>query len=89
MQQIAYASSFGIRIGWRGAVPEQWLSAGRSRAPPLGPQPCPAPDGSISHPTIVRAENLDPDVLVMQPANQGVRHDPSGLLNRVANPHGS
>jgi len=27
----------------------------------------------------VRAENLDPDVLVMQPANQGVRHDPSGV----------
>ena len=31
----------------------------------------------------VRAGNLDPDVLVMQPANQGVRHDPSELLNRA------
>jgi hypothetical protein len=31
----------------------------------------------------VRAENLDPDVLVMQPANQGVRHDASDLLNRA------
>jgi hypothetical protein len=29
----------------------------------------------------VRSENLDPDVLVMQPANQGVRHDASDLLN--------
>jgi len=31
----------------------------------------------------VRAENLDPDVLVMQPANQGVRHDASDRLNRA------
>jgi hypothetical protein len=30
----------------------------------------------------VRAENLNPDVLVMQPANPGVRHDASDLLNR-------
>ena len=34
---------------------------------------------------VVRAENLDPDVLVMQPANQGVRHDASDLLNRARN----
>jgi hypothetical protein len=33
--------------------------------------------------TPVRAENLDSDVLVMQPANQGVRHDASDLLNRA------
>jgi len=33
--------------------------------------------------TAVRAENLNPDVLVMQPANQGVRHDASDLLNRA------
>ena len=46
--------------------------------------------GPLDHPTcqgvllsLVRAENLDPDVLVMQPANQGARHDPSGLLNRA------
>ena len=32
---------------------------------------------------VVRAENLNPDVLVMQPANQGVRHDASDLLNRA------
>jgi len=31
----------------------------------------------------VRAENLNPDVLVMQPANKGVRHDASDLLNRA------
>jgi hypothetical protein len=31
----------------------------------------------------VRAENLNPDVLVMQPANQGVRYDASDLLNRA------
>ena len=31
----------------------------------------------------VRAENLNPDVLVMQPANQGMRHDASDLLNRA------
>jgi hypothetical protein len=31
----------------------------------------------------VRAENLNPDILVMQPANQGVRHDASDLLNRA------
>jgi len=31
----------------------------------------------------VRAENLNPNVLVMQPANQGVRHDTSDLLNRA------
>jgi hypothetical protein len=31
----------------------------------------------------VRAENLNPDVLVMQPANHGVRHDASDLLNRA------
>jgi hypothetical protein len=31
----------------------------------------------------VRAENLNPDVLVMQPANQAVRHDASDLLNRA------
>jgi hypothetical protein len=31
----------------------------------------------------VRAENLGSDVLVMQPANQGVRHDASDLLNRA------
>jgi hypothetical protein len=31
----------------------------------------------------VRAENLNPDILVMQPANQGLRHDASGLLNRA------
>jgi hypothetical protein len=33
--------------------------------------------------TLVRAENLNPDVFVMQPANQGVRHDASELLNRA------
>jgi hypothetical protein len=32
---------------------------------------------------VVRAENLNPDVLVMQPANQGVRYDASDLLNRA------
>ena len=37
--------------------------------------------GPTSRP--VRAENLNPDVLVMQPANQGVRHDASDLLNRA------
>jgi hypothetical protein len=31
---------------------------------------------------VVCAENLNPDVLVMQPANQGVRHDASEPLNR-------
>jgi hypothetical protein len=31
----------------------------------------------------VRAENLNPDVLVMQPAKQGVRHDAPDLLNRA------
>jgi hypothetical protein len=31
----------------------------------------------------VPAENLDPDVLVTQPADQGVRHDASELLNRA------
>jgi len=31
----------------------------------------------------VRAENLSPDVLVMQPADHGVRHDTSDLLNRA------
>jgi hypothetical protein len=31
----------------------------------------------------VRAENLNPDVLVMQSANQGVRHDASDLLNQA------
>jgi hypothetical protein len=31
----------------------------------------------------VRAENLNPDVLLMQPANQGMRHDASDLLNRA------
>jgi hypothetical protein len=34
-------------------------------------------------PRVVRAENLNPDVFVMQPANQGVRHDASDLLNRA------
>jgi hypothetical protein len=29
----------------------------------------------------VASENLNPDVLVMQPANQSVRHDASDLLN--------
>ena len=32
---------------------------------------------------IVRAENLNPQILVMQPANQGVRYDASDLLNRA------
>jgi len=32
---------------------------------------------------VVRAENLNPGVLVMQPANQGVRHDASNPLNRA------
>ena len=27
--------------------------------------------------------NLNPDLLVMQPANQGVRHDAFNLLNRA------
>jgi hypothetical protein len=27
--------------------------------------------------------NLNPDLLVMQPANQGVRHDALNLLNRA------
>jgi len=31
----------------------------------------------------VRAENLNPDVLVMQPAKRGVRHDAPDLLNRA------
>ena len=31
----------------------------------------------------VRAENLNPGVLVMQPAKQGVRHDASDLLSRA------
>jgi hypothetical protein len=31
----------------------------------------------------VRAENLNPDVLVMRPANEGVGHDASDLLNRA------
>jgi hypothetical protein len=32
----------------------------------------------------VRAKNLNPNVLVMQPANQGVRHDASDALNRAS-----
>jgi hypothetical protein len=41
-------------------------------------------DIAIKYPApAVRAENLNPDVLVMQPANQGVRHDASDLLNRA------
>jgi hypothetical protein len=31
----------------------------------------------------VRAENLNPDVLVMRPADEGVGHDASDLLNRA------
>jgi hypothetical protein len=31
----------------------------------------------------VRAENLDPGVLVVQSANQGMRHDASDPLNRA------
>src|SRR5262249_54697705 len=31
----------------------------------------------------VRAENLNPGVLVMQPANQDIRHDASDPLNRA------
>jgi len=31
----------------------------------------------------VRAKNLNPDVFVMQPANQGVRHDASDLMNQA------
>jgi hypothetical protein len=38
---------------------------------------------AVAQSTVVRAENLNPDVLVMQPANQGVRHDASDLLNRA------
>ena len=34
-------------------------------------------------PTVVCAENLNPQILVMQPANQGVRYDASDLLNRA------
>ena len=33
---------------------------------------------------VVRAENLNRGVLVMQPANQGVRHDASDALNRAS-----
>ena len=35
------------------------------------------------HQGTVRAENLNPQILVMQPANQGVRYDASDLLNRA------
>jgi hypothetical protein len=38
---------------------------------------------TFGRPTALRAENLNPDVLVMQSANQEVRHDASDLLNRA------
>ena len=36
---------------------------------------------SVTADTAVCAENLDSDVLVMQPANQGIRHNASDPLN--------
>ena len=37
----------------------------------------------VGSPTPVRAENLNPGLLAMQPANQGMRHDASDPLNRA------
>src|SRR5947209_3856078 len=42
-----------------------------------------APMSRKSVPSTVRSENLGSEVLVMQPAKQGVRHDASDLLNRA------
>jgi hypothetical protein len=41
-----------------------------------------APDRQVASDIGVDAENLDTNVLVMQPADQGMRYDASGLLNR-------
>ena len=41
------------------------------------------PRRPLSRSRPVRAENLNPDILVMQPASQGVRHDASDLLNQA------
>jgi tripartite-type tricarboxylate transporter receptor subunit TctC len=42
-----------------------------------------SPIKSLENLIAVRAENLNPDVLVMQPANQDMRHDASDPLNRA------
>jgi hypothetical protein len=41
------------------------------------------PEPNIANALTVRAENLNPYVLVMQPAKQGVRDNASDLLNRA------